>query len=151
MFEANRDCRYMERWLGGAKYVSHVNQTLYALYLTKMTDPILSHGNITVICAFFLIPHCFLHETHGRCSLSFYKEHMDGETNNYVTMRADAEATTAVNVLSALAEEALDYSRKVVTLAAGDDELLHTWELFVQVRGYHQMSETYSVRSMLIG
>ena len=48
-------------------------------------------------------------------------------------MRADAEETSAVDVFRTLGEELLDCSQKVEILAAGDDELLALWRLYVQV------------------
>ncbi len=71
--------------------------------------------------------------THALFSLSFYKEQLAGETNNYIHMRACAEQTTPINVLRDLCEEILHSDRHVLTLTGRDNELAEVWQKYVQV------------------
>ncbi|OBZ77658.1 hypothetical protein A0H81_02643 [Grifola frondosa] len=55
--------------------------------------------------------------------LSFYKECVAGETDNYINLCATAEQKTPTAVLRDLANEVADTIRRVEALAAGDGEL----------------------------
>lgn len=64
------------------------------------------------------------------CRLSFYKESLGGETDNYVHLRAAAEQKDPVVVLRELAEETLTTIVQVQELTASDPELssiLHSY------------------------
>ena len=67
-------------------------------------------------------------------SLSFYKEELAGETNNYVHLRASAEQTSAEGVLRQLVEEVLDSNRHMDALTYEDPELAALWQRYMQVR-----------------
>lgn len=70
----------------------------------------------------------------GHYSLSFYKEELAGETNNYIHLRAAAEQTSTDAVLRRLVEEVTDTARRVVKIAADDEELSRIWDRYMQVR-----------------
>ena len=57
----------------------------------------------------------FSHRSH---SLSFYKEELAGETDNYIHMRASAEQKPATAVLHELVEENLESWFKIKQLAS---------------------------------
>ncbi|KAJ8473611.1 hypothetical protein ONZ51_g7752 [Trametes cubensis] len=77
--------------------------------------------------------------------LSFYKESLGGETDNYVHLRAAAERKDPVVVLRELAEETLTTIVQVQELTASDPELssiLHSYlmgylEFHFRARRYH--------------
>ncbi|EIW59698.1 terpenoid synthase [Trametes versicolor FP-101664 SS1] len=64
--------------------------------------------------------------------LSFYKEELAGETNNYIHLRAAAEQTSTDAVLRRLVEEVTDTARRVVKIAADDEELSRIWNRYMQ-------------------
>ena len=66
--------------------------------------------------------------------LSFYKEELAGETNNYVHLRASAEQDSAANVLRHLVEEVLESAAKIDALTSEDSELAALWHRYLQVR-----------------
>ncbi|KAI9058172.1 terpenoid synthase [Trametes sanguinea] len=55
--------------------------------------------------------------------LSFYKETLDGETDNYIHVRAAAEGKDPLTVLRELVEETLDNVRNIELLTASDEQL----------------------------
>lgn len=67
-------------------------------------------------------------------SLSFYKEELAGETNNYIHLRATAEQTSVDAVLRDLVEEVTDTAVRVGKVAADDEELSKLWDKYMQVR-----------------
>ncbi|OJT10385.1 hypothetical protein TRAPUB_13077 [Trametes pubescens] len=66
--------------------------------------------------------------------LSFYKEELAQETNNYIHIRAAAEETSGLVILRKLAEEILDTTKRIERLAADDAELADLWYGYKQVR-----------------
>lgn len=66
--------------------------------------------------------------------MSYYKEQLAGETNNYIHMRACAEQMAPVNVLHSLCEELLDCNQEIIDLSGDDSELVDIWMKYVQVR-----------------
>ncbi|RPD62211.1 terpenoid synthase [Lentinus tigrinus ALCF2SS1-6] len=71
-------------------------------------------------------------------NLSFYKEELAGETNNYVHLRAAAEETSATDVLRELVNEVLETAGKMSVLTSQDPELAALWEKYFQ--GYLEFS-----------
>ena len=67
-------------------------------------------------------------------SLSFYKESLAGETDNYVHLRASAECKPATEVLRQLAAEVTETVRRIDVITASDAELAALWRRFLQVR-----------------
>ncbi|EJF61095.1 terpenoid synthase [Dichomitus squalens LYAD-421 SS1] len=70
--------------------------------------------------------------------LSFYKEELAGETNNYVHLRASAERTSTEEVLRRLVEEVLDSARRMDALTYEDSKLTALWRTYMQ--GYLEFS-----------
>ncbi|PIL25583.1 terpene synthase [Ganoderma sinense ZZ0214-1] len=70
--------------------------------------------------------------------LSFYKEELAGERNNYVHLRASAEQSSAANVLRQLVEEVLESAAKIDALTSEDPELAALWKRYQQ--GYLEFS-----------
>nr|WMM66776.1 linalool synthase [Ganoderma sinense] len=70
--------------------------------------------------------------------LSFYKEELAGETNNYVHLRTSAEQSSAANVLRHLVEEVLESAGTMDMLTSGDSELAALWQRYMQ--GYLEFS-----------
>ena len=62
-------------------------------------------------------------DTEPNRRLSFYKEWLAGETDNYVHLRAAAERKAPLVVLRELAEETLETIGQVQELTASDSEL----------------------------
>ncbi|CDO71703.1 hypothetical protein BN946_scf184915.g47 [Trametes cinnabarina] len=56
-------------------------------------------------------------------NLSFYKEMLDGETDNYVHLRAAAEDKDPLTIIRELVEETLDNVRDIERLVSSDAEL----------------------------
>ncbi len=67
------------------------------------------------------------------CRLSFYKEELAGETNNYVHLRAGAEQNSPGNVLRHLVEEVLESANRIDALTSEDPELAALWQRYLQV------------------
>lgn len=65
--------------------------------------------------------------------LSFYKEELAGEQNNYVHLRAAVEQLSPLEVLTNLTEEVLDTAKRVGQIIGGDLELRMLWEQYCQV------------------
>ncbi|KAI0667869.1 terpenoid synthase [Trametes maxima] len=59
--------------------------------------------------------------------LSFYKEELAGETQNYVHIRSAADQTSPEVVLRRLIEEVADTARRVDMIVADDAELSNIW------------------------
>ncbi|KAJ2992502.1 hypothetical protein NUW54_g7919 [Trametes sanguinea] len=55
--------------------------------------------------------------------LSFYKETLDGERDNYIHVRAAAQGKDPLTVLRELVEETLDNVRNIELLTASDEQL----------------------------
>ncbi|KAI0714027.1 terpenoid synthase [Cerioporus squamosus] len=70
--------------------------------------------------------------------LSFYKEELAGETNNYVHLRAAVEQTSATHVLRQLVNEVLDTAHTMSVLTSEDAELAALWQMYFQ--GYLEFS-----------
>lgn len=66
--------------------------------------------------------------------LSFYKEELAHETNNYIQIRAASERTSGIAILRKLAHEVLDTLHRIEQLMADDAELSALWAGYVQVR-----------------
>ena len=66
-------------------------------------------------------------------SLSFYKESLAGEADNYVHLRAAAERKSPTDVLRTLAAEVIDSAQRINALMSVDPELDALWQRFVQV------------------
>ena len=66
-------------------------------------------------------------------SLSFYKETLAGETDNYVHMRAKAEGKVPIAVLRELVDEVLDSVRTIEQLASVQPGLTDICHAFVMV------------------
>ncbi|TFK83820.1 terpenoid synthase [Polyporus arcularius HHB13444] len=71
-------------------------------------------------------------------NLSFYKEELAGETNNYVHLRAAAEETSANHVLRQLVDEVLDSAHTMNVLTSEDAELAALWQKYFH--GYLEFS-----------
>ncbi|KAH9889840.1 terpenoid synthase [Cubamyces lactineus] len=71
------------------------------------------------------------HWTMG-ANLSFYKEELAGEKNNYVHIRASAEQKSTEHVLRDLVDEASDTARRINVVLAEDPELLAFWDKYMQ-------------------
>ncbi|KAI0755151.1 isoprenoid synthase domain-containing protein [Daedaleopsis nitida] len=71
-------------------------------------------------------------------NLSFYKEELAGETNNYVHLRAGAEQTSAPHVLRQLVNEVLDTGAIMNILTTEDPELFQLWQTYFH--GYLEFS-----------
>lgn len=67
-------------------------------------------------------------------SLSFYKEELAGEDNNYIHLRAAAEQVSTDKVLRRLVEEVSDITLRVGKVVADDVELSKIWMRYMQVR-----------------
>ncbi|KAG9020869.1 hypothetical protein FS837_007800 [Tulasnella sp. UAMH 9824] len=63
--------------------------------------------------------------------LSFYKELLAGETDNYVHLRAAAEEKIPMQVLHELSGEVIDTVRRITNVVSPDPELAHTWQQFI--------------------
>lgn len=85
-----------------------------------------------MICKYRPIKGCV--ETDIVLRLSFYKEELAGENNNYVHLRAAAEEIAPVEVLHRLTEEVLDTARRIDRIVCRDEELAELWEGYRQVR-----------------
>ncbi|KAI0366877.1 hypothetical protein BV20DRAFT_1055214 [Pilatotrama ljubarskyi] len=57
--------------------------------------------------------------------LSFYKESLDGETTNYISMRAVAERKDPLDVLRELSAETLESMARIELLTSSDPQLAH--------------------------
>ncbi|KAH9846346.1 terpenoid synthase [Lenzites betulinus] len=64
--------------------------------------------------------------------LSFYKEELAGETNNYIHLRADAEQTSVDDVLRRLVDEVADTALRVNKITEDDPELAAIWTRYTQ-------------------
>ncbi|KAI0822027.1 terpenoid synthase [Trametes gibbosa] len=64
--------------------------------------------------------------------LSFYKEELAGETNNYIHLQAAAEQTSADGVLHRLVDEVADTALRVNKVTADDPELAAMWNKYMQ-------------------
>ncbi|KAJ3013106.1 hypothetical protein NUW54_g1682 [Trametes sanguinea] len=73
--------------------------------------------------------------------LSFYKEELAQETNNYVHLRAAAEQAPSLSILRTLAEEVVETKRRLDRLVEDDAELAALW------RGYVQRFLEFSVKA----
>ena len=65
-------------------------------------------------------------------SLSFYKESLAGETDNYIHLRASAEGAWPTDVLRKLAAEVTDTVRRIDAITSVDSELAALWKRFFQ-------------------
>ncbi|KAI0352645.1 terpenoid synthase [Trametes cingulata] len=63
--------------------------------------------------------------------LSFYKEALNGDTDNYITLRASAERKHPVAVLRELCEEALESIRRVQALTSSEPRIAEILHRFV--------------------
>ncbi|KAG9028715.1 hypothetical protein FS837_003800 [Tulasnella sp. UAMH 9824] len=63
--------------------------------------------------------------------LSFYKELLAGETDNYVHLRAAAEEKIPMQVLHELSEEVIDTVRRITSVASPNPELAYIWQQFI--------------------
>ncbi|KAI0632035.1 terpenoid synthase [Trametes polyzona] len=73
--------------------------------------------------------------------LSFYKEELAHETNNYTQMRAAMEQTSAIAILRKLADEVVETTHRIERLAADDAELSALWH------GYKQRFIEFQVKA----
>ncbi|OJT10384.1 hypothetical protein TRAPUB_13076 [Trametes pubescens] len=83
----------------------------------------------------FVFPNCWRETPESYVQilpLSFYKEELAGETNNYIHLRAAAEQTSTDTILRKLVEEVTDTARRVVKIAADDEELSRIWNRYMQ-------------------
>ncbi|RPD54631.1 terpenoid synthase [Lentinus tigrinus ALCF2SS1-6] len=64
--------------------------------------------------------------------LSFYKEELAGETNNYVHLRAAAEQLSPLEVLRRLTGEVIDTALRIRKIIGDDRELAEIWEMYLQ-------------------
>ncbi|EJF61156.1 terpenoid synthase [Dichomitus squalens LYAD-421 SS1] len=64
--------------------------------------------------------------------LSFYKESLAGETDNYVHLRASAERKSPTDVLRTLAAEVTDTVERIDAITSIDPELAALWQRFLQ-------------------
>ncbi|KAH9846106.1 terpenoid synthase [Lenzites betulinus] len=70
-----------------------------------------------------IIPELVFCTDHINDILSFYKEWLDGETNNYICSRAVAEGRDELAVLNDVCEEVLDTMRRVAEITSSDTSL----------------------------
>ncbi|KAI8986211.1 terpenoid synthase [Trametes punicea] len=73
--------------------------------------------------------------------LSFYKEELAHETNNYIHLRAAAEQRSCLTVLRTLVDEVLETTHRLDQLVDDDPELAVLW------RGYVQRFLEFSVKA----
>ncbi|KAG8940252.1 hypothetical protein FRC04_005461 [Tulasnella sp. 424] len=81
--------------------------------------------------------------------LSFYKESLAGETDNYVHLRAAAEEKSPIQVLHELSNEVLDTVRRITNVVSPDPELADIWRQFIH--GYlefHVKTPRYRLREL---
>ena len=78
--------------------------------------------------------------TQSCSSLSFYKEELAGETNNYVHLRAAAERLSPLEVLHRLTGEVEDTAKRIREIIGADRELAEIWEMYLQVRRSYRVS-----------
>ena len=83
-------------------------------------------------------------------SLSFYKEALAGETDNYVHMRAAAEQKPPLMVLQELADENLESIRKIEELATCQAGLAEICRSFIMVSSAVRV-DCYLSRPIVIG
>ena len=65
--------------------------------------------------------------------LSFYKELLEGETHNYIHLRASAEETNVLVALQRLSEEVLQTAETIKRLSSGDPLVARTLQSYVMV------------------
>ena len=66
-------------------------------------------------------------------SLSFYKESLAGETDNYIHLRAYAERKSPAEVLRQLVMEVSDTVERITAITARDPDLAALWQRYLQV------------------
>ncbi|KAI0352668.1 terpenoid synthase [Trametes cingulata] len=128
---------------------NHIECTTRAMevkpFATRYPTYLRLRAGITAPFTHFVFPNCWRdtpesyiqilpeidHWTLG-ANLSFYKEELAGETNNYIHLRAAAEQTSVDIVLRKLVEEVSDTALRVNMVAADDPELLEIWSRYMQ-------------------
>ncbi|KAG8911847.1 hypothetical protein FRC00_005736 [Tulasnella sp. 408] len=81
--------------------------------------------------------------------LSFYKESLAGETDNYVHLRAAAEEKSPIQILHELSGEVIDTVRRITYVVSPDPELAEIWRQFIH--GYlefHVKTPRYRLREL---
>ncbi|OBZ66821.1 Trichodiene synthase [Grifola frondosa] len=85
----------------------------------------------------------------GNDILSFYKESLSGETNNYIHLRATAERKTSVTVLRDLSCEIIDTVHRIKALVRGDRELEAVCEKYINgLVQYHMEAPRYRLNEL---
>ena len=65
--------------------------------------------------------------------LSFYKESLDNETDNYIHRRSLAEGTSVIEVLRTLTAEVEDTLQRTISITASDPDLNKIVKQFLMV------------------
>ncbi|KAI0648756.1 terpenoid synthase [Trametes meyenii] len=80
-------------------------------------------------------------------NLSFYKEELAGETQNYVHIRSAADQTSPEVVLRRLIEEVADTARRVDMIVADDAELSNIWIPYQKAK-FHLKTPRYRLAEL---
>ncbi|KAI0670954.1 terpenoid synthase [Trametes maxima] len=81
--------------------------------------------------------------------MSFYKEELVGETNNYVHLCAAAERISTPDVLRKLVDDVVDTARRVALVVSDDRELSALWQRYVQTfLEFHLKTQRYRLEEL---
>ncbi|CDO71707.1 hypothetical protein BN946_scf184915.g51 [Trametes cinnabarina] len=129
----------IEHYTDSIKYASS-SLTIAFMILTDSTRR--SDNSATCESAYHSISSC----PDISSSLSFYKEILAGETDNYINLRASAEQKDPVVVLRELAEETLDTIRRVQDLTSSDPQMTEILHSYIMLSGHRVMLSSTSGR-----
>ncbi|PIL25584.1 terpene synthase [Ganoderma sinense ZZ0214-1] len=84
-----------------------------------------------------LLPYLEFYIVAANDVLSFYKEQLEGETKNYIHIRATTDQITAIDVLRSLADEVVACAERTSVLIGQEDpEMMAIWRSFEQVNAF---------------
>ena len=92
---------------------------------------------------------CLLTNYHCSDLLSFYKEYMDGETDNYMSQLAVSNGQSQIQTVRSVAEKLVDIDRRIKDIL-GDGGERRAWESFTA--GYvefHLRTPRYRLEELL--
>ncbi|KAI0824364.1 terpenoid synthase [Trametes gibbosa] len=96
-----------------------------------------------------IVPELVFLSDHINDILSSYKEALDGETDNYVHLRANASNRDPLTVLRDLCEETLDTIRRVDAITASDPPLAKIWRGFLMgYTEFHFRAKRYRLNDL---
>ncbi|KAI1793299.1 terpenoid synthase [Ganoderma leucocontextum] len=82
--------------------------------------------------------------------LSFYKEQLAGETDNYIHIRATTDQTTTLDTLRLLADETLACVQRIRLLIGEDRELMAIWRSLQQgYVAFHMKTPRYRLAELM--